>query len=107
MKAKTKSNVRIRVLRECTTQWSVFAYEHDGHGTQLEEPIGAIAMDGARFVPFLALWTADGGKPNLNEVKQTCDTLKEAVAAILLAKQNAEQFIREALAKQSNGVIGG
>lgn len=101
-----KTKWRVRVLRELTTQWAVYAFENDGQGTQLEEPIGAVGLDGARFVPFVALWPASNDKAVLNEVKVVtdCTTLSAAVAAVVAAKQQAEQFIGEALARQANGV---
>jgi hypothetical protein len=92
--------MKIRVLRETTTQWAVFAFMHE-HGALIEEPIGAVAMnEHARFVPFVALWAVDNRAPVMNEVAAGVNgfaTLKEAAAAVVKAKETHDRFLAENL----------
>lgn len=90
MKTKTYAKWNVRVLRELTTQWAVFASEPAGDHVALEEPIGAVAMQHRRFVPFFFLWPLNG-TPQANSIPgvDTTDTLSEAVDAIVAAKRAA------------------
>lgn len=87
---KTVAKWNIRVLRELTTQWAVFASEDAEQHVALEEPIGAIAMQHGRFVPFFFMWPLNG-PPQANSIHgvDSTDTMSAAVDAIVAAKRAA------------------